>query len=62
MGSIVIVCLAGTPASMAAEADAGVTVSVAEAASVPCFWSVQAVTLFSANSHLCGGLRQLLLT
>ena len=61
MGSILVVCLAGTPASVAVEADAGVTVSVAEAASVPCFWSVKAVTLFSANSHLCGGLCQLLL-
>ena len=45
MGSILVVCLAGTPVSVAVEADAEVTVSVAEAASVPCFWSVEAVTV-----------------
>ena len=34
MASILVVYLAGAPASVAAEADAGVTVSVAEAAFV----------------------------
>ena len=34
MGSILVVCLAGAPVSVAVEADAGVTVSVAEAAFV----------------------------
>jgi len=34
MDSILVVCLAGAPVSVAAEADAGVTVSVAEAAFV----------------------------
>ena len=61
MGSILVVYLAGTPASVTVEADAGVTVSVAEAASVLCFWSVEAVALFSAYLPLCGGLYQLLL-
>ena len=60
MGSI-LVCLAGAPASLAVEADTGVTVSVAEAASVLCIWSVEAVALFSAAPPLCGGLCQLLL-
>jgi len=36
MSSSLVVCLAGAPASVAAEVDAGVTVSVAEAASVLC--------------------------
>jgi len=31
MGSILVACLAGAPVSVAVEADAGVTVSVAEA-------------------------------
>ena len=61
MGSILVVCLAGTPASVAVEADAGVTVSVAEAALVFCLWSVKAVALFSADPPLYGGLCQLLL-
>ena len=34
MGSTLVVCLAGAPVSVAAEADTGVTVSVAEAAFV----------------------------
>ena len=61
MGSILVVCLAGTPASVAVEADVEVTVSVAEAASVLCFWSVEAVALFSVDPPLCGHLCQLLL-
>ena len=44
---MLVVCLAGAPASVVVEADAGVTVSVAEAASVLCFWSVEAVALFT---------------
>ena len=44
MGSILVVYLAGAPASVTVEADAGVTVSVAEAASVLCLWSVEAVS------------------
>ena len=61
MGSILVVCLAGAPVSVAVEADAGVTVSVAEAAFVFCLWSVEAVALFSADAPLCDGLCQLLL-
>ena len=61
MGSILVVCLAGAPASVAAEADAGVTVSVAEAASALCLWSVEAIALFFADPPLCGGSCQLLL-
>ena len=61
MGSILVVYLAGAPASVTVEADAGVTVSVAEAASVLCLWSVEAVSLFSADPPLCGGQCQLLL-
>ena len=56
MDSILIVCLAGAPASVAEEADAGMTVFVTETASVLCLWSVEAVALFSADSSLCGGL------
>ncbi len=62
MGSILVVCLAGAPASVAAEADAGVTVFVTEATSVLCLRSVEAVALFSADPSLRGGLCQLLLT
>ena len=40
MDSILIVCLAGAPASVAEEADAGMTVFVTETASVLCLWSV----------------------
>ena len=61
MGSILVVCLAGAPASVSLEADAGVTVSAAEAASVFRFRSVEAVALFSAEPPLCDGLCQLLL-
>ena len=60
MGSILVVCLAGAPASVAVEADAGVTVSVAEAASVLCLWPVETVALFSSDPPLCGALCQLL--
>ena len=56
MGSILVVCLAGAPVSVAVEADAGVTVSVAEAAFVFCLWSVEAVALFSAEPPPCGGV------
>ena len=62
MDSILIVCLAGAPASVAEEADAGMTVFVTETASVLCLWSVEAVALFSADPSLRGGLCQLLLT
>jgi len=61
MGSILVVCLAGAPVSVAVEADAGVTVSIAEATFVFFLWSVEAVALFSADPPLCGGLFQLLL-
>jgi len=60
MGSILVVCLAGAPVSAAVEAEAGVTLSVAEAAFVFCLWSVEAVALFSADPPLRGGLCQLL--
>ena len=62
MDSILIVCLTGAPASVAEEADAGMTVFVTETASVLCLWSVEAVALFSADPSLRGGLCQLLLT
>ena len=61
MGSTLVVCLAGAPVSVVLEADAGVTVSVAEAAFVFFLWSVEAVALFSADPPLRGGLCQLLL-
>ncbi len=50
MGSILVVCLAGAPESVAAEADAGATVFVTEPASVFCLWSVEAVALFTADT------------
>ncbi len=53
MGSILVVCLAGAPASVAAEVDAGVTVFVTETASVLCLWSVEVVALFPADPSLC---------
>ena len=56
MASILVVYLAGAPVSVAVEADAGVTASVAEAAFVFCLWSVEAVALFSADPPLCGGV------
>ena len=54
MGSI-LVCLAGTPASVAVEGDARVLVSVAEIAFVRCLWSAGATTWLSAGPPLCGG-------
>ncbi len=56
MDSILVVCLAWAPASVAEE------VFVTETASVLCLWSVEAVALFSTDPSLCGGLCQLLLT
>lgn len=59
MGSVLVIYLAGAPASVAVEADLGVTVSVALSAYVFCLWSVGAVSLLSADPPLCGGLWRL---
>lgn len=61
MGSILIVCLAGASTSVTVEADARVTISVAEVACVFCPWSVIAVTLLSVGPLFRGDLCQLLL-
>ena len=55
--SSILVILAGTPASLAVEADA-----VAEMALVLCLWSGGAATCLSAGPPLCGGLCQSVLS